>query len=134
MDELLLLFYAKLKHEIESMEASEDTILDRQISVTLLLNYIRQHEDAWVGFKETHGTVDLTNTQEYPFNDSMQTVALGVTMPDTVYAVIARVVTSSGDAGDVVVADKLTNGFKIGYTGSAKSATVEYIVIGGFTV
>ena len=33
--------------------------------------------------------------------------------------------------GEAVATDKQVNGFKLAYTGSAKSAVVEYIVIGG---
>ena len=37
----------------------------------------------------------------------------------------------SGDVGDVLISDKLLNGFKVRFDGSAKSATVKLIIKGG---
>lgn len=117
------------------LDADTPAFFDRTISVGLLLNYIRQNEDEWTekGFTAEHGTVTLTNTLEFPFNDSQESVALESPLPDTNYAVIAQITSSSGNAGEVEVSDKLINGFKLAYTGSASSAVVDYIVIGGFT-
>lgn len=116
---------------IESLEAEA---FDNSISFGLLLNYIRQNEDAWnaKGFTARHGTVTLTNTQAFPFNDSKQTVALSPALPDTTYAVITQITSAAGPAGEVEVSDKLVNGFKLNTTGSASSVVVDYIVIGGF--
>jgi len=36
-----------------------------------------------------------------------------------------------GNPGEIVVSDKLVNGFKIAHTGSAPSVTIKYTVIGG---
>lgn len=110
-------------------------LFDRQISVGLLLNYIRQNEDSWAekGFTLRTGTARLSNSLKFPFNDSKSTVSVSPAMPDTTYAVIARIVSSTGNAGEIEVSDKLVNGFKLAYTGSAESATLEYIVIGGFS-
>ena len=77
------------------------------------------------------GTVTLSNTEVYPFNNSLQSVALVTEQEDTSYAVIPDVVSSVGDAGELVVSDKQVNGFKLGYTGGATSAVVHYFVIGG---
>ena len=109
---------------------------DLSISYGLLLNHIRQNEDDWAEkeFVSRHGTKILTNTQAYPFNDSETTVALSQSLPDTTYAVITQIVSSFGNAGEIKVSDKLVNGFKLAYTGSASSVVVDYIVIGGFTV
>ena len=110
-------------------DASQDAdLFDQKISFGLLLNYVRQHE-----IEAQYGTVTLTNTLAFPFNDSQQTVSLATYMPDTHYAVITQIMSAVGNPGEVEVFDKLTNGFKLKTTGSASSVVVDYIVIGGFT-
>ena len=108
------------------------TEMDKNLSVGLLLNAFRQHiwqneDDALIC---EDGTVSMTNTQKFPFNDSQKTVALVKTQKNTKYVVIVDDVTA-GNIGDIVVTDKQVNGFKIAYTGSAASATAKYTVIGG---
>ena len=78
------------------------------------------------------GTVTLTNSLTYPFNDSIQTVSIDETRDSTDY-VIDWVVTASsgGNVGDILISDKLLNGFKIEFTGSASSVTLKYLVVGG---
>ena len=127
--------YAKMLVDDIVFVADSSDLFDRRISVGVLLNYIHQSEDAWAypGFTEQHGSVTLTNTASYPFNSSKSTVSLGAALPDTTYIVIPEVVSSVGNAGDLEVSDKLTNGFKLSYNGSASSVVVNYIVIGGFT-
>lgn len=116
-------------------ELLDTEAFDLNIAYGLLLNHIRQNEDDWAekGFVSQHGTKTLTNTQTYPFNDSETTVALSQSLPDTTYAVIPQIVSSAGNAGEIKVSDKLVNGFKLAYTGSASSVVLDYIVIGGFT-
>lgn len=77
------------------------------------------------------GSVTLTNSDKFPFNDSQESVALVTEQADTSYAVLAEVTSSAGDAGEVIVSDKQVNGFKLAYTGGATSAVVHYFVIGG---
>lgn len=77
------------------------------------------------------GSVTLTNSEKFPFNTSQQSVALVTEQEDTSYAVIADIVSAVGNAGEVIVSGKQTNGFKLEYTGSATSAVVHYFVIGG---
>jgi hypothetical protein len=107
--------------------------IDKDVAFSLLLNAFRQH----VWDSEENGPVceigekALTNTEAYPFNNSQQTVALATAQKNTKYAVIARIKSAVGNAGDVVVSDRQVNGVKLAYTGSATSAVVEYIVIGG---
>lgn len=78
------------------------------------------------------GTVTLTNGQEYPFNDSKRTVALEVAQANAYYLVDTEIVSAVGNPGEIQVTDRMTNGFAMGFTGSASSVTVKYIVIGGF--
>ena len=76
-------------------------------------------------------TVKLTNSKSYPFNNSQQSVAMATTRTTTAYTVEAEVVEHDGDVGDVIVSEKLLNGFKVRYDGSAKSATVKLTIKGG---
>ena len=77
--------------------------------------------------------VTLTNTQEYPFNNSAKTVALAQEKNHADYTVAAEVVSYSGGfPGEVVISAKLLNGFKVAFTGSAKSVAVKLYVKGGF--
>ncbi len=78
------------------------------------------------------GTVTLTNTESYPFNNSVKTVALRQTREDIRYRIITEATAQdTGGIGEVIVTDRQTNGFKIRYTGSAKNVTVRYVVEGG---
>lgn len=107
---------------------------DGDIASTMIINRLRQH--IWQNEDEAliceEGTVTLTNTQKFPFNDSRVSVALAKTQKDTKYVVVTDVQTVAGNIGDVTVTDKQVNGFKIGYSGGAASVTVKYYVIGGF--
>lgn len=76
-------------------------------------------------------TIMLTNTQSYPFNNSQKTVSFSATRTTTAYSVDVEVLEHSGDVGDVLISDKLLNGFKVRYDGSANSATVKLIIKGG---
>ena len=110
-------------------DAAQDAeLFDRKVSFGLLLNYVRQHE-----IEAQYGTVTLTNSLAFPFNDSQKTVSLTAYMPDTHYAVVTQIKSAVGNPGEVEVFDKLTNGFKLKTTGSASGVVVDYIVIGGFT-
>lgn len=78
------------------------------------------------------GTITLTNSIAYPFNNSKATVSL-VTKRDTLdYTVeVEAVAVGKGDVGKIVITEKQLNGFKIEHTGSAASVSVKYIVKGG---
>lgn len=107
-------------------------IADGHIAVNLLLNAIRQtnwelNDTQWT---VEHGTVTLTNSLKFPFNNSQQSVALATAKSNTDYIILTEVVSASGNVGEIEIADKLVNGFKISYTGSAANVTINYIVIG----
>lgn len=79
-------------------------------------------------------TAMLTNTQKYPFNNSKKTIALSGSniRYNKNYTIIAEVENFSGGCvGEIAVSDKLLNGFKIAYTGSAKSVDLKIYVQGG---
>lgn len=78
-------------------------------------------------------TVTLKNTQQYPFNNSTQSVALKTERNHMDYTVETEIVDYTGGfPGDIVITEKLLNGFKMAHTGSAKSVTVKVYVKGGF--
>lgn len=82
---------------------------------------------------ETH-VVNLTNTKKFPFNstvDSPVTVALSKVRRNLFYTVEAEITTKNGLVDEVIVTDKALNGFKIGYNGSATSATLTVRIKGG---
>lgn len=94
---------------------------------------IIQQQRAITDLKGEAITVTLTNSQTYPFNNSQKTVALATERNHIDYTVEAEVVEYTGGfPGDIVVSDKLLNGFKIAYTGSATSVTLKIYVKGGF--
>lgn len=75
----------------------------------------------------------LTNNQQYPFNNSVQTVALKTERNHLDYTVTAEVLEHSGGCvGDIEVSEKLVNGFKIAHTGSATEVKLKVFVKGGF--
>lgn len=110
---------------------------DAHIAMSLVLLFARQTEwrvsDLEVATAQETGTVTLTNTERYPFNNSQKTVALTNRRENTNYVIeILSVAGTGGCVGDIVCTDRLVNGFKIAHTGSAKSVTVTYAVIGGY--
>lgn len=115
-------------------------ILDAQIFAAMVMNFARQQGwriDDIYAYLASHnvvetGTASLTNTETFPFNNSKKSVALVHTQQSVNYVVITSIASFVGNVGEVEVTDRLVNGFKLAYTGSAKSATINYIVIGGF--
>lgn len=92
--------------------------------------------------------ITLTNALAYPFNNSKTTVALDAAEErhNTNYVVIAEVtncvvtdgsaldsesVNNAGLAGNIVVSDKMTNGFKVEFTGSAGEVSLKLYIVGG---
>ena len=76
-------------------------------------------------------TVTLSNSQSYPFNNSTQTIALSTVRNFTDYTVEAEITDHDGNVGDVRIFDRMLNGFKVAYDGSAKSATIKLRIKGG---
>lgn len=111
-------------------------IQDAKIAAELILNRLRQNEWRTDHLEKATvqevGEVTLANSAKFPFNNSKQTVALTNTRDNLNYTVVIVSVTGNGNVGDVEVTDRLVNGFKIAHTGSAKSVTVQYAVIGGY--
>lgn len=98
------------------------------------MNIARLADEKAIAFGVTVIEASFTNSQKYPFNDSKKTVALiGANVRDTQdYTVDYEPVSVEGGLlGDVVITDKMVNGFKAAYTGSATSATLKLYVRGG---
>ena len=75
----------------------------------------------------------LTNSKDYPFNNSKKTLALATPRGNLDYTVIVEAQTeTTGGIGEIKVTDKQLNGFKIEYTGTAKSVNVKCYVQGGY--
>lgn len=106
----------------------ENGVQDASVAAAMLLIAAGQLQAAQAVEEKV---ITLTNTQSYPFNNSQQTVNLGVTRTTTAYTVDVEIGDHDGDVGDVVISDKLLNGFKVRYDGSAKSATVTLRIKGG---
>ena len=123
--------------EINVDELGDDLLIvdqDGDVASKLIVNALRQHiwqsEDEELTCED--GSVTLTNTKKFPFNDSKKGVSLAKTQKNPKYVIIAEVTSVAGNVGDINVSDRLTNGFKMAFTGGAKSVTVKYYVIGGF--
>lgn len=124
----------QLGDDVELLESDVIVVdADGDLASTLIMNRLRQHiweNEASAPVCE-EGQVTLTNNQNYPFNNSQQSIALVKAQRNTSYAVIPQIMSIGGNIGEIVVSDKLTNGFKLAFTGSATSVVVKYIVIGG---
>jgi hypothetical protein len=92
---------------------------------------VDQHTQQLANLIVEMGTVALTNSKKYPFNDSAVTVTLATPRKNLNYMVHAEVISSSGSVEAVEAFDKQLNGFKIGFTGSATAAQANYFVSGG---
>ena len=74
----------------------------------------------------------LTNSQVYPHNNSTKTLQIVTPRNTKDYTITVEVVNvTGGAAGEFEISDKLLNGFKIKYTGSASSVAVRFYVRGG---
>lgn len=104
----------------------EDGISDTDAAIAAL--------DTWKG-KCTNivtGTATLTNSLDFPFNNSKKSVALSHSLDNANYEVVILSATAAtGNIGDIEITERLVNGFKMAHTGSAASVTVTYAVIGG---
>ncbi|MBQ7703713.1 MAG: hypothetical protein IJT40_04985 [Firmicutes bacterium] len=117
---------ADLTNAINTLETAvnADFVLDRARLTAL---------ETWKTLLSTliTGTKTLTNTQEFPFNNSEASVTIA-TQANANYIVLTEVTSAVGNVGEVIVSNKSTTGFKLAYTGSASTATIKYTVLTGF--
>ena len=121
----------------------EGGILENSLLLAEATRVLKEHGldiEAMTG--EMH-TIYLYNSAKYPANNSKKTIALKQPRNNTDYIIATRVVSAvmpngvaidgdpAGTAGNVIITDKLLNGFKIAYTGVAKEVTLEVEIQGG---
>lgn len=94
---------------------------------------LRQHNDHIHEIEGEKIRVTLTNSQQYPFNNSAKSVKLSETKRSLDYSVLTEVVSADGGGvGDIRVTGRLLNGFTISYSGAAKSVTIDCWIQGGY--
>lgn len=110
----------------------EEGILANQIQVLQIEQRALQMNRSLADLKGAIGNVTLTNTQSYPFNNSTLTVPISAVRSTLDYKIeIETTEVTGGFVESFSVFDKQINGFKINFTGSAKTVKVRYKVVGG---
>lgn len=110
----------------------EKSFISNLIYVSQVDQRLLQSERLLNDLNGISGNVTLNNSRSYPFNNSVVTVPIAKTRNNLEYSVDVDVLTETGGfAGDVIVHDKQLNGFKLKFTGSARSVNVRYKLTGG---
>ena len=137
---LMLAFNHLTAHDTAFEEADArfqaDETMTHFVNSTLLETVIaakmaQEKAEALEGFVLT---ATLTNSQKYPFNNSIKTIALGNSnLRNTKdYTIIVEVESYTGGCvGNIVISDKMLNGFKVAHTGSATEVNLKIYVQGG---
>lgn len=104
-------------------------------STVTLLELVRMSQFFNRELKGLHGemgVVTLRNGQQHPFNDSSLVVALRTPRDTTEYIVDIELISmTNGFVRQLVITNKLLNGFSLSYIGDARSVKIAYIVRGG---
>ena len=111
----------------------ENGIQDVSVAAAQMMIFAKEieHQLANEAAVEEH-TITLTNNQKYPFNNSKTTVNLTNVRANKTYVVDVEITAhSGGEVGDIKITDKLLNGFKVEFDGSATSVTVTLRIKGG---
>lgn len=110
----------------------EEGVFANQIQVLQLEQRALQMNRSLADLKGTIGNVMLVNTHAYPFNSSTVTVPILAIRSTLDYKVeFETTEVTGGFVESISVFDKQINGFKINFTGSAKTVKVRYKVVGG---
>ncbi len=110
----------------------EKGIFANQIQILQMDQRTLQSERKISDLGGTVGQITLTNSRSYPFNNSGTTVPISKVRFNLNYDVEIDVLSATGGfVEDVIVYDKQTNGFKLRFTGSAKSIVIKHKVVGG---
>ena len=122
---------SKLTAERETREKEISILTTNGAEFSNALRLVKEKTESLQGFVVE---ADLTNKQVYPFNDSIKTLALSgakVRLNQN-YTIIAEASNVTGGfLGELVISDKLLNGFKVAYTGSATSVHIKCYIQGG---
>lgn len=110
----------------------ETGILAANIASTWLWTLVLQHRRKLNDLSGEYGEITLANTKQYPFSNAAKTISMAERRTSMAYHVSIEIVSvTAGFVESVEVYDRQLNGFKIRYTGSARSATIKYCVMGG---
>jgi len=118
-------------HDEVNMNRMEEGIYQANVLATMLFQQDMQQKRTLADLEGEIGQVALSNTEAFPFNNSITTVSMDKQRDTLNYRVTTEVLSADGEVGDITVSDKQLNGFKIEYTGSATSATIKYYIQGG---
>lgn len=111
----------------------ETGVFAANIAVTETMQLLRLLKDKAESLEGIIIEAALTNSKKYPFNNSLTTLALSSEnlRNNKNYTVIVEAEAADGFVGDIVISDKMLNGFKVAYTGSARNVSVKCYVQGG---
>lgn len=118
-------------HDEVNMNRMEDGIFQGNILATMLVQQSIQQKRVLADLEGEIGQTNLTNTDTFPFNNSIKTIALLKSRDTLDYRVTTEVISADGNVGEIKITDKQLNGFKISFTGSAKNVTIKYYIQGG---
>ncbi len=127
-----------------NFNAMENMAYGAMMVAEVLAQEVRQHQRRFDKVQEDLENLDdeiigqaievtMTNSLEYPFNNSLKTVAI-TTRQNTDYRVTVEIQGAPDNVGDIFITDKTINTFKIHFTGSAPSVTVKCFITGGKTI
>lgn len=102
--------------------------------LALALVQFKQTQDGYQYEDETHIVNLAMENMPWPFNNKATTVGLKGLRENANYGVEVGVISySGGRLGNIMVADRARNGFKLVHDGSATSVRVSVRVFGGMT-
>ena len=94
---------------------------------------LKMAEGRIAGLKGEIVNAILTNSKEYPFNNSRQTLALATPKGNLDYTIFIEANSEgAGGIGEIKITDKQLNGFKVEYTGTAPKVNIKCYVQGGY--
>ena len=117
--------------DAEHFNHMEQGIHNNSLMLAILLENVKQNKQAVSAVEGELIEVTLKNSNGFYFNNSANTIALSKIRNSLDYRVFTEVQGNVTNVGDVMVYDKQLNGFKIAYTGSAKSVSLKCYVQGG---
>lgn len=118
-------------HDEVNMNRMEDGILESDLMATMLVQQGLQQKKVLADLEGEVGQITLTNSDTFPFNNSIKTIALSKYRDKMDYRISTEVISSNGEVGHIKISDKQLNGFKVAFTGSATNVTIKYYVQGG---
>lgn len=118
-------------HDEVNMNRMEEGIYESSLMAYMLTQRDIQQKRVLADLEGEVGEVPLLNTDTFPFNNSIKTVAMKKPRDTTDYRIHTEVVSANGNVGSILITDKQLNGFKIAFTGSATNVTIKYYIQGG---